>query len=246
MIQDDNIDKIIKQLPNASLDRLSEMYKNYCYMRDFMGVSVPQQLLTALLKEIENKRKPSLAKLTGKAAEVQEQEEMREAAWEEKKKELAKNPIDEKERLRDLLHQAEAKNYDMGKQQEDERLFFDARRHDDLKEAVQKGLDKRRDTQQAEPSKEPVVADCLNTREAKKYWKRLQKAGYVDEHWQRTKKCSRRMSTVIAKKMAGALNIKACWKPFEQLWGLKNLAQDYSKIIDPSELYEEVDEIFYD
>lgn len=86
MIQDYNIDKIIKQLPDVSLDHLEKMYQNYCYERDFMGLSVPQKLLTALLKEIEAKKKPSPTKLIGKAAEVQKQEEMRKAAWEERKK----------------------------------------------------------------------------------------------------------------------------------------------------------------
>lgn len=249
MIQDYNIDKIIKQLPDVSLDHLEKMYQNYCYERDFMGLSVPQKLLTALLKEIEAKKKPSPTKLIGKAAEVQKQEEMRKAAWEERKKELSENPIDENERLRGLLHQAEAKNYNMEQEWKNERRITDMRWHDDLKEAVQRELDSRKEGQQTEAPKETIIPDCLNTREAKKYWKRLQKAGYVDEHWQRTKKCSRRISAYIAKKMADVLGITVYWKSFEKLWNIKNLAQEKYKM---KELYnypkrkDEIDEIFYE
>ena len=66
----------------------------------------------------------------------------------------------------------------------------------------------------------------LETDEAVKYWQRLQKAGFVDEHYQLATTTTRKQAMYIAELFAEKLGIKSKWKTFEQLWGISNLAQE--------------------
>ena len=56
-------------------------------------------------------------------------------------------------------------------------------------------------------------------------WKKAQKAGYVDEHFQPL--ISKPLSAVLAAEMARRLNIRDRWKPFELLWNRKNMFKDF-------------------
>lgn len=70
------------------------------------------------------------------------------------------------------------------------------------------------------------VPDMLITDEAKKYWRRLQEAGFVDVNYQLLPETTRKQAMYIAELFAERLGIKSKWKTFEQLWGISNLAQE--------------------
>lgn len=67
----------------------------------------------------------------------------------------------------------------------------------------------------------------LNTPEAQTLWLKLQNAGYVDENRQPTG-ISQNMAAILASMMAPKLKLDPTWPPFEQLWGIKNMAQKFS------------------
>jgi len=87
----------------------------------------------------------------------------------------------------------------------------------------------------------------LETDEAVKYWQRLQKAGFVDEHYQLAPTTTRKQAMYIAELFAERLSIKSKWKTFEQLWGISNLAQEKWDMLEtgssPSRS-KEIDKIF--
>ena len=58
------------------------------------------------------------------------------------------------------------------------------------------------------------------------YWQRLVSEGFVDNRYQLLPGTTRQQAMYIADNFALKLKLKACWKPFEQLWGIKNLAQE--------------------
>ena len=70
------------------------------------------------------------------------------------------------------------------------------------------------------------LPECLSTEEAMKYWKRLQKAGFVDVNCQLLPETTRKQAMYIAELFAEQLNIRSKWKTFEQLWRISNLAQE--------------------
>lgn len=70
------------------------------------------------------------------------------------------------------------------------------------------------------------LPDCLSTEEAMKYWKRLQKAGFVDANYQLMPDTTRKQAMYIAELFAEQLGVKSKWKTFEQWWGISNLAQE--------------------
>ena len=70
------------------------------------------------------------------------------------------------------------------------------------------------------------LPECLSTEEAMKYWKRLQKAGFVDANYQLMPDTTRKQAMYIAELFAEKLGIKSKWKTFEQMWGVSNLAQE--------------------
>lgn len=63
------------------------------------------------------------------------------------------------------------------------------------------------------------------TDEAKKYWLRLEKAGFVDAKHALMPETTRKQAMYIAELFAEKIGIKSKWKTFEQLWGISNLAQ---------------------
>ncbi len=72
----------------------------------------------------------------------------------------------------------------------------------------------------------PDLPDTLSTEKAMVLWKKAQKAGFVDEHYQ--PQLSRTLSAVFANEMARRLEIKNKWSIFEKLWHRKNMRSDYS------------------
>ena len=70
------------------------------------------------------------------------------------------------------------------------------------------------------------LPEVLATDEAMVLWKKVQKAGYVDEHYQPL--LSRTQTALLADAMAERLGIKEKWKVFEGLWNRKYMRSDYN------------------
>ena len=66
----------------------------------------------------------------------------------------------------------------------------------------------------------------LTTEKAMALWRKVQKAGYVDENYQPT--ISRTQAAMLADAMAERLKIKDKWKVFETLWQRKYMRSDYN------------------
>ena len=58
------------------------------------------------------------------------------------------------------------------------------------------------------------------------YWERLEQQGFVDSNRKLMPSTTRMQAMYIADHFANLFGMKARWKPFEQLWGIKNLAQE--------------------
>ena len=86
----------------------------------------------------------------------------------------------------------------------------------------------RRKLQEAETESEDVslLPDVLTTGMAVKYWQRLQKAGFVDEHYQLAPTTTRKQAMYIADVFSDKLQMRSKWKPFQELWHINNLAQE--------------------
>ena len=67
----------------------------------------------------------------------------------------------------------------------------------------------------------------LATPEAMALWRKAQRAGYVDEHYQPL--LSRTQAALLADAMAERLGIKEKWKVFEGLWNRNNMRGDYTR-----------------
>ena len=76
----------------------------------------------------------------------------------------------------------------------------------------------------AEASKS--LPDVLATDKAMALWRKAQRAGYVDEHYQPL--LSRTQAAILADAMAERLGIKEKWKVFEGLWHRKYMRSDYN------------------
>ena len=72
----------------------------------------------------------------------------------------------------------------------------------------------------------------LMSETAIKYWKLLQKAGFVDNKFMLLETTTRKQAMYIAEPFAAKLDLKYKWKPFEQHWGIKNLAQEKNNFLD--------------
>lgn len=71
-----------------------------------------------------------------------------------------------------------------------------------------------------------VIPKELQTEEARPLWEKLREAGFiVTDGYALAKGVSNNQAAYIADCMAVKLNIKNKWKVFEQLWGIKNMAQ---------------------
>ena len=69
------------------------------------------------------------------------------------------------------------------------------------------------------------LPDVLATDKAMALWRKAQRAGYVDEHYQPT--CSRPEAAVLAYEMAYRLGVEDKWKAYEKLWNRRNMYRDY-------------------
>ena len=76
------------------------------------------------------------------------------------------------------------------------------------------------------------VDKCLTSPVAMKYWKRLEELGFVGSDCQLLPETSRKQAMYIADAFSDKLKLKVKWKPFEQLWGISNLAQEKYKMIE--------------
>ena len=81
-----------------------------------------------------------------------------------------------------------------------------------------------RPTQPQEDKAPPTLPPPLSSPEAMALWKKVQQAGYVDEHYQPL--LSRTQAALLADAMAERLGIKEKWKVFETLWNRKNMYKD--------------------
>ena len=89
----------------------------------------------------------------------------------------------------------------------------------------------------------------LETDEAKKYWLRLEEAGFTDANCALMPETTRKQAMYIAELFAEKLGIKSKWKIFEQLWGISNLAQekwDMQETGSTPSRSKEIDKIFED
>ena len=87
----------------------------------------------------------------------------------------------------------------------------------------------------------------LFSEQAMVYWKQLEKAGFVDRNHKLLPETSRQQAAYIADYFADTIGLKPKWKYFEQLWDIKNLAQEKYKYqekgITPKRS-KEIDDIF--
>ena len=72
----------------------------------------------------------------------------------------------------------------------------------------------------------PTLPAPLGTEQAMVLWRKAQRAGYVDEHYQPL--LSRTQAALLADAMAVRLGIKEKWKVFEGLWNRKYMRSDYN------------------
>ena len=100
-------------------------------------------------------------------------------------------------------------------------------------------LPKGKGVDSAEASKS--LPDVLATDEAMALWKKVQRAGYVDEHYQPL--LSRTQAALLADAMAERLGIKEKWKVFEGLWHRKYMRSDYNLALSQQQSYEFQDEL---
>ena len=94
-----------------------------------------------------------------------------------------------------------------------------------------------------------LLPDVLATGMAMKYWKRSQKAGFVDEHYQLSPTTTRKQAMYIADVFSDKLQMRSKWKPFQELWHINNLAQEKWEMQDTGKSparSEEIDKIFED
>ena len=84
-------------------------------------------------------------------------------------------------------------------------------------------LQKARGVDSSEMSKS--LPDELTTDEAMILWRKAQRAGYVNEHYQPL--ISRTQAALLADAMAERLDIKEKWKVFEALWHRRNMHKDF-------------------
>jgi hypothetical protein len=74
------------------------------------------------------------------------------------------------------------------------------------------------------------LPDVLATDKAMVLWRKAQRAGYVDEHYQ--PQLSRTQAALLADAMAERLGIKEKWKVFEALWHRKYMYHDYYRAME--------------
>lgn len=102
---------------------------------------------------------------------------------------------------------------------------------------------------QSESADGGLLPDVLATGLAMKYWRRLQQAGFIDEHYQLSPATTRKQAMYIADVFSDKLQMRSKWKPFQELWHINNLAQEKWEMQEtgksPSRS-EEIDAVFND
>ena len=68
--------------------------------------------------------------------------------------------------------------------------------------------------------------NILLSEAAEVYWQRLEEKGFVDSKHRLIAETTRQQAMYIADNFSDVLKTKTKWKPFESLWGIKNLAQE--------------------
>ena len=94
-----------------------------------------------------------------------------------------------------------------------------------------------------------LLPEVLATGMAMKYWKGLQKAGFVDETFQLSPTTTRKQAMYIADVFSDKLQMRSKWKPFQELWHINNLAQEKWEMQETGKAparSEEIDAIFGD
>jgi hypothetical protein len=76
------------------------------------------------------------------------------------------------------------------------------------------------------PERGGEMPEVLATDKAMALWRKAQRAGYVDEHYQPL--LSRTQAALLADAMAERLGIMEKWKVFETLWHRKYMRSDYN------------------
>ena len=102
---------------------------------------------------------------------------------------------------------------------------------------------------QQESEDSSLLPDVLATGMAMKYWKRLQKAGFVDKHYQLSPTTTRKQAMYIADVFSDKLQMRSKWKPFQELWHINNLAQEKWEMQETGKSptrSEDIDKIFED
>ena len=113
---------------------------------------------------------------------------------------------------------------------------------------AQEEYKKLQDAQQ-ESEDSSLLPDVLATGMAMKYWKRLQKAGFVDEHYQLSPTTTRKQAMYIADVFSDKLQMRSKWKPFQELWHINNLAQEKWEMQETGKTparSEDIDKVFMD
>lgn len=93
------------------------------------------------------------------------------------------------------------------------------------------------------------LSGILASEEAMKYWQRLKEHKFVDHKFKLLKETTRQQAMYIAEAFAEKLKMTTIWKPFQDFWGIKNLAQEkwkFQQIGTMPSRYKEIDEIFKD
>ena len=102
---------------------------------------------------------------------------------------------------------------------------------------------------ETESDESSLLPDVLATGMAIKYWKELQKAGFVDERYQLLPTTSRKQAMYIADVFSDKLQMRSKWKPFQELWHINNLAQEKWEMQETGKQparSEDIDKIFDD
>lgn len=97
------------------------------------------------------------------------------------------------------------------------------------------------DMAEIKPNETSLLPEVLATPEAMLLWKKVQQAGYVDEHYQPL--ISRTQAALLADAMAEKLGIREKWKVFEQLWNRKNIRSDYNDALSQRKALDFQDEL---
>lgn len=95
-----------------------------------------------------------------------------------------------------------------------------------------------------------AIPDMLATAVAQNYWQRLREAGFVDENCMLLQTTTRQQTWYIAELFAEKLQLVGVkWKPFQDLWNIRNLAQEKKHAQDTGLLptrHEDIDAVFQD